>query len=616
MTAARKTRYLLTVLACLPVCLPAHAQMTVTLSTGAPSAVPVGTPVVWKAAVSPASSSPMYRFSASPSGGLWTVLRDYGPLNSLQWTSLQEGAYNIHVLVKDSVTGATANAQTTIQFFSRLGSGTVPVVSSTANSLVALYSAPPCSAGSIQVFFMPTNGSAPAMRTSPQPCNGPFSVNFYVAGMLPNTPYRMQQQLVTGSKTVSGPVLTFRTGAVPFAFPSSTLIHPPDGNTSLTEGMLLTSFISGGALSFPGATDLAGHPLWYYQNLYDTLDTSPFLTRMTPTPSVLLQFLQGANRRQVLREVDLAGNLIRETDCIALNQQLTAMGLNRINWLSHEAVRLSNGHTLTLASTERMLYNVQGPGNVDVVGDMILDLDENFQPTWTWNAFDFLPNNRKAILGETCVSNQTCGGPLYLAPVANDWTHCNSIYYMPNDGSLILSCRNQDWVLKINYQNGTGDGSLIWTLGKDGDFAINSTDPWPWFSHQHDVEFDGTNYVLFDDGNTRISPPPIGLGSGNSRGYVLSVDESTMTATPVLLADMGSYSQWWGSAQRLSNGNYHFLNGCLGANGTTASNCVAAPQPTDQSVEVLPDGTFNYNILWAAHAYRSFRLKDLYTYVP
>jgi hypothetical protein len=289
------------------------------------------------------------------------------------------------------------------------------------------------------------------------------------------------------------------------------------------------------------------------------------------------------------------------------------MGLGSVNWLSHEAVRLPNGHTLILGATERLLYDIQGPGNVDVVGDMVLDLDENFQITWTWNAFDFLPTQRKAILGETC-SPAACG-PLNLASVANDWTHCNSIYYMPNDGSLILSCRNQDWVLKLNYQSGTGDGSIIWKLGRQGDFTIASTDPWPWFSHQHNVEFDGVNYEMFDDGNTRVAQ----MGSGNSRGYVLSVDETNMTATPVLLKDLGAFSQWWGSAQRLNNGNYHFLNGCLGAFGRTVTtgNCIVTAGPrSDTSIEVQPDGTQNYTITWNTSAYRSFRLKNLYTYVP
>lgn len=593
-------------------CLSARAQITVTLKSSLSAPQPVGVPVLWTATVSPAGGSLLYRFSTSAAAGMPSIVRDYSPLNTLPWTTLKEGAYTIQVNVTDTVSGASAQAQMPFLFTARTKSGAAPVVSRTPNPLVALYSAPPCAAGTVQVSFWPANGAEPAMQTSPQACNGKMTLNFHIAGMLPNTAYTIQQQLTNNGVSTPGPLLSFQTGVPLVTLPAMKMIHAADGNTSTQEGILLTSFVSN-QRSLPAATDLSGKLLWYYVNSQDPLNYSPFVTRTTSSPSVLLLFLQGSNRRQVLREVDLAGNLVRETCTNALNAQLAGMGKDILSWLSHEAFRLPNGHTLVLGSTERLLNNVQGAGNVDVIGDLILDLDENFQVAWTWDAFDFLDASRMAILGETCTSGQTCGGPLRLAQVANDWTHCNSLDYLTGDGSLVLSCRNQDWVLKINYAGGSGDGSVLWRLGAGGDFSILSTDPWPWFSHQHDVGFDGTNYGMFDDGNTRVQT----MKGGNSRGYVLSVDETSMTATPILLADLGAFSQWWGSAQLLSNGNYHFLSGCLGAGGKTVYNCIFAPgTKTDQSIEVLPDGTLNYNVLWNALAYRSFRMKDLYTPAP
>ena len=107
-------------------------------------------------------------------------------------------------------------------------------------------------------------------------------------------------------------------------------------------------------------------------------------------------------------------------------------------------------------------------------------------------------------------------------------------------------------VYKIAYANGAGDGHVIWKLGKDGDFRWVSSDPYPWFSHQHDAKFDYAGVIsLFDNGNTRVSQ----MG-GNSRGQVLAIDESNMTITPVINADLGGYSLALGAAQRLSNGNY------------------------------------------------------------
>jgi hypothetical protein len=53
-------------------------------------------------------------------------------------------------------------------------------------------------------------------------------------------------------------------------------------------------------------------------------------------------------------------------------------------------------------------------------------------------------------------------------------------------------------------------------MGREGDFTFTgSSDPWPWFSGQHDPEFQNNQLVemsLFDDGNTRIAAE----GTGDS----------------------------------------------------------------------------------------------------
>lgn len=53
--------------------------------------------------------------------------------------------------------------------------------------------------------------------------------------------------------------------------------------------------------------------------------------------------------------------------------------------------------------------------------------------------------------------------PVLLDDTANDWTHSNSVTPTP-DGHMLLSIRHQDWVVKINYANGTGDGAVLWRL--------------------------------------------------------------------------------------------------------------------------------------------------------
>ena len=54
-------------------------------------------------------------------------------------------------------------------------------------------------------------------------------------------------------------------------------------------------------------------------------------------------------------------------------------------------------------------------------------------------------------------------------------------------------------------------------------------------------------------------------------------------------------------AQLLANGNYQFMSGGF------------ATALASASLEYQPDGTPAYGITWAATAYRSFRMNDLYT---
>ena len=136
-------------------------------------------------------------------------------------------------------------------------------------------------------------------------------------------------------------------------------------------------------------------------------------------------------------------------------------------------------------------------------------LDQNFQVSWVWDSFDHLDVNRGPILGETVLPGVVDPEAAVPNLPAVDWVHANSVDWSPADGNLTLSLRNQDWVIKIDYQGGEGDGHVVWRLGQGGDFTVNSTDPSPWFSAQHDAHFiDDSTMIVFDDGNTRRASDP------------------------------------------------------------------------------------------------------------
>jgi hypothetical protein len=417
--------------------------------------------------------------------------------------------------------------------------------------------------------------------------------------MLPSTTYEMRHVFSDG--TTSSPLL-FTTGSIPssLTFPTFTVVQPPGPGSDLDQGLIYHETRT------PLATDLSGRVVWYFDYGQSGLLPSTFGISAPQPGGTILGF--GSDRyavpnkfgllpKNVLREIDLAGDTVRETNLDAVNAQLKAMGHEPIYGFYHEVTHLPNGSTVALGITERT-FNIDGTGT-NYVGTMVLVLDQNFQVTWAWDAFDYLDVNRGPILGEIDDVNDI---PVNIVPnlPAVDWLHNNSVAWSPADGNLILSLRTQDWVIKIDYRNGAGDGHVVWRLGQDGDFTVNSTDPNPWFSHQHDAHYiDDSTIILFDNGNTRRATDP----NADSRGQVWKLDEHNMTATLVFNADLGNYSPAVGEAQRLSNGNYSFDSGYQGQ----------APNLFAQTIEVRPDGSKAYVLeVDGIFEFRTYRMRTLY----
>jgi hypothetical protein len=349
-----------------------------------------------------------------------------------------------------------------------------------------------------------------------------------------------------------------------------------------------------------------------------------------------------------MRLIDLAGNIVRETNTGIIQQQLLAkgavnggpcnvfsspppLGAGCLGAFHHDAIVFSAGgqqYTAVIADIEKIFpAGAQGDTSglpVDIVGDMIVVLDSNWQVSWYFDSFQHaggapqLDINRPAVLGETCVQGQTGCPPIFLlgagiAPKAKDWLHANSLYYWPQASDIIWSSRHQDWVMKINYNNGTGNGNILWRMGPDGDFNFDNiyNDPWPWFSGQHDAGFEKNGagpLTLFDNGNTRVSPPPLGQGSGNSRGMALTVDESFLQVTPVLSADLGVYGSAMGSAQMLADGNYFFLPPNVLVSLSVVAGYAIEIQPTpgtERGIQIL-------NLQGPEH-YRAWQIRNLYS---
>jgi hypothetical protein len=654
------------------VCAPAHAQVSIvsmTPSVSAPRAI--GTEVVWTVTATDSGPGPLtFQFNVALPGGSLAMERDFnaGTLSSGVWTSLPfawsptsfEGRYQIQVVVKDFTSGQSTSQTSSFQVTPLATPAAVPI----ANPLVALFGAPSCAKGSsMRVVFQEQSLSKPAAMTNAVGCHPPTTMNFEIAGMYPSTAYNMYAQTITGGTAVNGPTVSFKTGALPASVPFAAYkkVVPPGVHTDSAESVLLiTPLQFGSGANYPAvASDLSGNIIWYYypnsaghfEVLTRPLAGGKFLT-IQNAPAWNPASVYG----QVLREIDLAGNVIKETNTGIIQQQLLAMGVTDaaacpsvpitaqvgdacLGFFHHDAIQtLPNGQTAVIADIEKIFpAGTQGDTSgrpVDIIGDMIIVLNSNWQVAWYFDAFQHasgapqLDINRPAVLGETCESGITeCETTFLLgpgiAPLALDWLHANTLYYDPQDGSIIWSSRHQDWVMKIDYENGspTATGNILWRMGPDGDFVFNNiySDPWPWFSHQHDAVIQNNGLgalTVFDNGNTRVSPPPVGTGSGDSRGMALTVAQTCsgtpvtctgLQVTPVLSVDLGAFSEALGSAQLLPNNNYFFLAAFVPFSQTIEGSA---------SIEIFPTagtdtGTQVFN-LKATQAYRAWRMPNLY----
>lgn len=588
-------------------------SVTITLSPSVPSPAMLGTRITWSATVAggPPGDSYDYQFSAAPQGQN-QIVRDFDTPNSFVWVPWQvEGNYVVSVVVRDLTTHTIYPAVSVPYVLNPWV--TAPggsAVNPTNHPLVALFSAGPCTTGhSIRVRFQ-NPSSVASSTTNTVPCSSK-SANFLVAGMLAHTTYLMHWEELSGGQVVqSGAQQSFATGPLSATYPPMqhfTVNIPATPHDSAFPVVLFHLIPAKGQTSYfwPTATDLGGRVLWYFP-------AQALITRMQPGGFFFTMNFT------TLTEYDLAGNVVLRTNSSILNEQLAAKGYPQMtSFNDHETRILPNGNILILGGRDETSTVYQGgtPDNpVDIIGDMILVLDHNMQLLWAWDSFAHQDLSRVATLDDKCY--HATGGCPFFNPnftVANDWTHANALQYTA-DGNILISERSQDWVLKVNYANGAGDGSVIWRMGPYGDFTVvnppggSCGDPnvFPWFTHQHDPAFQtqgGSSEIMtvFDDGNLRVQQ----CGSGNSRGMVLDVNESSHQVFLQTLADLGAYSLAVGAAQLLITPQ----NGIF----TSFDNGFLIPSYAAQVSETDLSGNIIYQIQANDWSYRAYRQRDLYT---
>jgi arylsulfate sulfotransferase len=480
-------------------------------------------------------------------------------------------------------------------------------VSTTNNPQVARYSMVAPQNSTVQIAFGTTTNYGLKTWAQPAPTNG-GAVSILVAGMLANTAYHMQA-VVTGADgtTITDTDHVFTTGSLPnlpfYEFPSIGVTTPSGLNPQ--PGIELLAF-TGAPKPRVVATDIGGNVIWWYAdetqngeipqpikmvpNGHFLMVIGPVTSLSPPPPGALT----------VAREIDLAGDTVKEIDISSLNARLASANFNlTANFIHHDILALPNGHWILLVATTKQFGNLPGyPGTTTVLGDALVDLDENLQPVWVWNTFDHLDINRHP----------------YLFP---DWTHSNALLYSADDGNLLLSIRHQNWLIKIDYQNGNGAGNILWRLGEGGDFTLQGgSDPIDWFYAQHGPAFVTPNtagnfsLVLFDNGDDRVFPLGVTCNAPGappclySTVPILQINESDKTSK-LSFHDMASaYSFFGGNAEELGNDDIEFNECALISASPLANIYEVTHAPNPQVVwQMTVSGTY---------VYRGFRLPSLY----
>lgn len=493
---------------------------------------------------------------------------------------------------------------------STLQSSVAGTVSSTANPQVAEYAVTLQKAGVVTILFGETNTYGLRTWSQQSPAGG-GTLKFLVAGMEGNKTYHMRAevQFEDGTSGIDADH-KFITGSYPAGSLPNLKVEAGSGRTP-QPGIEIVNSLGTGIPIF--AMDLRGNVIWAYNPnlpLYGgswlapkQLPNGDFISLASVASSSTLSTPAPANAPDLVREFDLAGNTVKQITMTQLNAALAEAGYNlTLQTFSHDVTVLPNGHWLVIATTIRNVVLEGQSTPTAVLGDVIVDLDPQLNPVWVWNEFDHLDVNRHP----------------WKFP---DWTHTNAVIYSPDDGDLLVSIRHQNWIVKVDYDNGYGTGDVVWRFGAGGDFKlIGGGDPTDWSYAQHGIAFTTLRtsglfgLAVMDNGDDRVYPGASitnaqtcgvnGALACYSTVPVYQIDESAMTATiqfhQILPPDL--YSVFGGNALMLDNGDIEY--DLCGLTPTAAQVLEVTDEQNPQTVWSLT--------ISATNAYRSYRTPSLY----
>lgn len=182
--------------------------------------------------------------------------------------------------------------------------------------------------------------------------------------------------------------------------------------------------------------------------------------------------------------------------------------------------------------------------------DFVREVDKNGKTVWEWHVWDHIGTGPHQF-----DINYKLPDPVGSYYPNFDWTHFNTVEYIPENDQILLNSRNISEFYIIDHKT----GKMVYRWGNPSAYGQGKRPSWYDNGSQkifgsHNATWLGKNRVqVFDNGSERPE--------GN-RSAVMEVDITTGKIVWEYEAKMSNsfYSYRQGAAQRLPNGNVHITS--------------------------------------------------------
>ncbi|MCA9772059.1 MAG: aryl-sulfate sulfotransferase [Myxococcales bacterium] len=360
-----------------------------------------------------------------------------------------------------------------------------------------------------------------------------------VLGLRQGTTYAFEVTATDGDENVTPVASTqHRTLTLdPLDFPMHVLVSDP---SRMSPGYTFFFSPRGPDYQLMYAIDAEGELVWYHR-----VGNAPLEIHRLANGNL---FWGGQNYAE---EIDMYGASQRYFD-------IADIGPTGIDSMHHDFQILPNGNYLTLSTEAREISGYPGGETHTVVGDVIVEFDQDLDIVQEWKLLDLLDPYRTPP-----GFNNPFWAALY-GPESKDWTHTNSVVYDATDDTMVLSVRHQDIVIKMTRDD---PPSLAWVIGEDFPGSAGD-DAWPFLelvgpgaypNHQHAAEVLPNGHILLYDN---------GESTGVTRAVEYALDPVGMTMTQAWAWIDPDYSPplfapFVGDVDLLPNGNVLYFDGAL-----------------------------------------------------